>query len=388
MVESQTTRFKLPQWSAGTDAYPGRTGFNNFLKLLEDQAALVYPSGPISNRPSSGAFGRFYLATDQGGTGRLYYDGGSGWVELNTNGGGGPGQPLAIGGSGSEGVGNRSARADHTHPLPLATAANHGALASQHFDLLNKATPNVEPQTLAQRNYQSQLSVGNPTHADHAVNRRYIDNIGSHTIQPGQLVRRWDGSGSNGTIHVPTPTAPADAVNKGYADDLGAASIIPSAIVRRWSSADNGAISGPDPGKPEFYATKRYVDGRTSRPEWKENATEIPYGLDHVVELSRLLLAFDYKTTDDVPAHVRGETGVLGAYVTDVARIMPLLAIDSDDDGAPERIRETRMVWPAIRAIGQLHDQLEDRDEKIANLEDENDKLHDRIRAIENHLGL
>lgn len=224
MAVTQTPRFALPQWSSGTDSYPGRTGFNEILALLETKAAIAFPSGLLTNRPTGGTFGRFYLATDQGTDGRLYYDGGSGWIELNTNGGGGPGQPILIGGTASEGISNRSARADHTHVLPLATAANHGALSAQHYDMLDKATANV------------------------------VDNA---------IVRRT----SAGHIYLPpTGFGPWDAVTREYVDmktgdTSGAtAAVVGGAIVRRWSS---GHVSGPDPDKPEFYTTKRYVDNKT-----------------------------------------------------------------------------------------------------------------------------
>lgn len=227
MAVTQTPRFTLPQWSAGTDSYPGRTGFNDILGLIEDQAAIAYPSGLIANRPASGAFGRFFLATDQGTSGRLYYDGGSGWIELNTNGGGGIPTAVTVGGTAvatDEGSSNRSARADHIHRLPLATTLIHGAMSSQHYALLNASTASV---------------------VNNAILRRT----------------------SSGNVFLPTSGwGASDAVPKQYVDDKTAdldaatAGITGNTIVKRWSS---GHISGPDPDKPEFYATKRYVDGKT-----------------------------------------------------------------------------------------------------------------------------
>lgn len=398
MAETQTTRFKLPQWSLGTDPYPGRVGWNNILKLLEDQAAIAFPSGPLSGRPQSGTFGRFYLANDQGTpaapVSRLFYDSGSGWVELNTNGGGGPGTPIAINGTATEGTSSRSARADHVHSFPFATSGNPGALAPQHFDLLNGATALLHSGMLVRRTSGSQVVVPTtPGGTNDAASKAYVDtktaDIGtaSHTVKPGELVRRWSGTGSNGTIHLPDPTAAEDGVNKRYADALGSSSFTGQGgkIVRRWGSEH---VSGPDPDKPEFYATKRYVDGRVSRAEWKVNAAPIQHGLDQVVELSQRLIQFDYRNTEDVPASVRGTTGQIGAYVEDVARIMPGLTIDSEDDGRPERIREAQMVWPAIRAIGQLEQKVQEKDARIAALVTENAALNDRIHRIEGYLGL
>jgi hypothetical protein len=224
MAQTNTTRFKLPQWSAGTDNYPGRTGFNNFLKLLEDQAAIVYPSGPISSRPASGVFGRFYLANDQGGDGRLYYDGGSGWVELNTNGGGGAGRALAIGGTAVEGSSNRSARADHTHPLPLASGSGAGAMSAAQYEILNSAATTVTASALVRRTSSGNIAVPTtPAGNNDAASKAYVDSRGGGSsdvdnatgnIVPGALVRR----GSDGGFLVPTPTHVSHPTTKTYVD--------------------------------------------------------------------------------------------------------------------------------------------------------------------------
>lgn len=385
MAVTETSRFRLPQWSAGTDPYPGRTGFNNILRLLEDQAAIAYPSGPIGSRPQSGTFGRFYLATDQGTpanpVSRLYYDGGSGWVEINTNGGGGPGTRVVIGGTPTEGISSRSARADHTHDLPYANSTTAGALSPQHYDLLAGATATATAGQIPRRTSSGQLIVPTtPGGSTDATSKSYVDaatadiRTASYLVRPGELVRRWSGSGSNGTIHVPDPTGPSDACNKRYADDLGSASYtgFGGAIVRRWGSEH---VSGPDPDKPEFYATKRYVDARVSRQEWKTNEEPIPYGRDEVTALAARLMRFDYRDTEDVPASVRGETGHLGAYVADVADIMPGLTVDSEDDGLPERIKDRELIWPALRAIGQLSTALDAATRELEELREQVNRL-------------
>lgn len=61
-------------------------------------------------------------------------------------------------------------------------------------------------------------------------------------------------------------TAVNSVINRGFFDNETAAlrsataSIIGGEIVKRWST---GHVSGPDPDKPEFYTTKRYVDAKT-----------------------------------------------------------------------------------------------------------------------------
>ena len=248
MAQTNTTRFKLPQWSQGTDPFPGRTGWNNILKLLEDQAAIAFPSGPVSSRPQSGTFGRFFLATDQGTpqapASRLYYDGGTGWVELNTNGGGGPGTAIAIGVL--EGSSNRSARADHVHSFPLATSGGPGALSPQHFELLNGAASTVENGMLVRRTSGGGIVVPTtPGTSDHATSRSYVDNVaGTYQATPNTLVRRF----SNGHFRVPNAPGPDDAVNLRTAEAVGTTDATPNAIsalrdIRSPSAPNSGAVT-------------------------------------------------------------------------------------------------------------------------------------------------
>ena len=313
MAVTKTPRFSLPQWSAGTDAYPGRVGFNEIHQLLEDQAAVVFPSGPVAARPRSGTFGRFFLATDQGSGGRLYYDGGTGWIELNTNGGGGAGQAVVIGGVGSEGSSDRSARSDHTHPLPMATAANHGAMSSAHFEALTRATMQATAGTLAQRDNSGRLSAANPN-----------PTVGTNLVTVSYLNTRLDS----------TADATWDAV--------------PNTPVVRGS---DGTFYVASPTKGQNPTTKLYVDARVSRAEWKTNTRPAPYGL---AELRRIAPAlFDYREDEEVPAEARGTTDVLGAMVGDVATVMPLLTV-TGEDGEPERIKDRELIWVAVQAIREL----------------------------------
>lgn len=327
MAVTKTPRFSLPQWSAGTDAYPGRVGFNEIHQLLEDQAAVVFPSGPVANRPRSGTFGRFFLATDQGSGGRLYYDGGGGWIELNTNGGGGPGAPVVIGGSGSEGSSDRSARSDHTHTLALATTANHGAMASQWVTLLEGATMQAASNTLALRDSAGRLTAAYPN-----------SSVTTSVATVGYINTRL-GSTSNGT----------------------------------WDNiANTPAVRGADgtfyvspPVKGLNPATKTYVDGKVSRAQWKTNTRPIPYGL---AELRRTTPAlFDYRDDADVPAEARGATDVIGSMVAQVHAVMPLLTIPGED-GEPERIKDRELIWVVVEAIRELAAAHDRTSQEIAEL--------------------
>lgn len=389
MAESQTTRFRLPQWSQGTDPYPGRTGWNNILMLLEDQAAIAFPSGPIANRPRSGTFGRFFLATDQGTptapVSRLYYDGGTGWVELNTNGGGGPAAAIAINGTASEGTSSRSARADHVHDFPLASSSRAGALAPQHFDLLNGASSTPDSGMLVRRTSSGNVVVPLVPGGDtNAASKSYVDNdAGTSSLVNGALVRRY----TNGCFRAGMATHDDDVVSQKFMWSQTSASLTggEGKIMRRWASGVGALVADPD--NTMATANKRYVDGRVSRQAWKENARPLPYGLDEVVQLARKAKLYDYKPGEDAPLSVRGEKNHLGAYVEDVHAIMPLLAVDGED-GAPERITDRELIWPAYMAIAQLEERDREKDAKIAALVAENAALNDRIHRIEGYLGL
>lgn len=219
MATSFTARFGLPIANAGTDPVPGRVTTNEIYLAIEGRAAIMLPAGPIADRPQPGTGQQLYLAIDQGDGGRLYVDNGSQWVSVAGVGGGGPGLPIAVNGNGVEGTSSLPARADHTHPLPLANASRHGALSSEHFAMLQKAS-----------------SIG----------------------AAGSLVI----SGTGGDVVVATnPAGPNSATSKTYVDNIGTPAPSGGVIVRRWSG---GEVSGPDPTRPEFYATKRYVDNAST----------------------------------------------------------------------------------------------------------------------------
>lgn len=299
MAVTKTPRFQLDQWSASSDTRPDRVDTNRIHALIESQAAKVYPSGVLSDRPATNIFGSFYLATDQGVDGRLYYNGGSGWVALNTVGGGGPGKPLIINGDGDEGSSLLAARADHTHPLPLATRDNAGAMASQWAELMENATSSATAGTIPIRDSGGRLTAQRPTAAQHVATKDYVDNAGSSGPFPGLASRS-----TSGQMSVTTPTHPLHCANK------------------------------------------QYADSRASRREWKTNIRENPYGLEEILQVDTYL--YDYK--DGAPAVGTDE---LGPMVDELARVMPLLTTEGDD-GAPERIRDRAFIPVLIQAVQEL----------------------------------
>lgn len=356
MAVTKTPRFQLDQWSASSDPRPGRVDTNRIHALIESQAAKVYPSGVLSDRPATNVFGSFYLATDQGVDGRLYYNGGSGWVALNTVGGGGPGKPVVINGTGGEGSSLLAARADHTHAIPLATASRAGAMASQWAELMENATSTAAAGTIPIRDSGGRLTSQRPISAQHVATKDYADTLGTPANAGNTIMRR----NSAGQVAVSNPTGAWDAANKEYVDSR----IYPVSqyerggeVMRRWSSGRGGNVE--DPYNPLECANRRYVDSRSSRREWKTNIRENPYGLEEILQVDTYL--YDYK--DGAPAVGTDE---IGPMVDELARVMPLLTTDGDD-GAPERIRDRAFIPVLIQAVQQLSQRV---DELSTELED------------------
>lgn len=357
MAVTKTTRFQLPQWSQGTDPRPGRVDTNQIHQLIESQAAKVYPSGTYANRPSTNIFGSFFMATDQGVDGRLYWNSGSKWVALNTVGGGGVGRPVVINGTATEGASLLAARADHTHTIPLATKNQAGAMASQWAELCENATAAATANTVAIRDSSGRLTANPPVSAKHVATMDWVENTVGSTGTGGMTLARRD---TAGRINVSMPVTANHATPKAYVDDrvqpMNAYAVGGTGIMR-WSSGVGGNVEDPD--NPMTIANKRYVDSRASRREWKTNIRENPYGLDEILQVDTYL--YDYK--DSAPATGTDE---IGPMVDEVARVMPLLAIDGDD-GAPERARDRAFIPVLIQAVQELAQRV---DELSAELED------------------
>lgn len=356
MTVTQTPRFRLPQWSQGSDPRPGRVDTNQIHQLIESQAAKVYPSGLYANRPTAGTFGSFYMATDQGENGRLYADFGSGWVALNTTGGGGPGRPIVINGTATEGSSLQSARADHTHSIPLATRTNAGAMASQWAEMMEKATSTATANTLAVRDSSGRLVAQKPVSALHVATKDYVDTAGSTGPQPGLAARN-----TAGQMSVSSPTHALHAANKGYVDDRVPrmdAYATPNTGIMRWSTGRGGNVE--DPYNPMEVSNRRYVDSRASRAAWKTNIQPLDNVLDDLCEVN--VVRYDYR--DDAPAT---GTGIHGALVEQVACHLPHL-VTIGDDGEPERIKDRELVFVLVKAVQELTQRVESLDEELSHV--------------------
>ena len=360
MAETSTPRVKLPKWSAGSDPHPDRVKTNAIHDLIETQVALFVPTAVLSKRPAAGVEGRLFCASDQGADGRVYYDNGTTWVALNTTGGGGPGLPIVINGTGTEGSSVQSARADHTHAIPLATKSNAGAMPSQWAQLCGDATSAATANTVAVRDSGGRLTANPPVSAKHVATMDWVLNAGSTGPQAGLAARN-----PAGQMSVGNPTAPQHATNKAYVDGK-----IPDydkyatgdTLIQRWSNGRGGNVE--DPSNPMELANRRYVDSRSSRREWKTNIRENPYGLDEILQVDTYL--YDYK--DGAPA---AGTDEIGPMVDELARVMPLLTTDGDD-GAPERVVDRRFIPVLIQAVQELSRRV---DELSTELED----CYDRV---------
>ena len=355
MAETRTARVQLPQWSEGSDPRPDRAKTNAIHQAIENQMVIDVPAGQLKNRPVQGTRGRLFCATDQGSDGRVYYDNGTTWVALNTTGGGGPGLPIVINGTGAEGSSLQSARADHTHAIPLATKDNAGAMPSQWAQLCADATSAPTPGTVAVRDSGGRLTANPPTSAQHVATRDWVENAGSTGPLPGLASRN-----TAGQMSVGNPTDPRHATPKSYVDDRvqkGDPYATGGTLMQRWSSGRGANVE--DPYNPLECANRRYVDSRSSRREWKTNIQELPYGLEELLQVD--LYMWDYK--DGAPATGENE---MGPMVDELARVMPLLTTDGDD-GAPERIRDRAFIPVLIQAVQELAQRV---DELSAERED------------------
>lgn len=173
MAITQTIRFLLKKYGLGSDPHPNREEFNLFIDTIENNAAM-FGQGNTAGRPAAGKRGRFYWDEEAK---RVYYDDGASFNDTNPNGGGGAGAALAIGGDGIEGASARAARADHKHPLPLATTAAPGALSAADKAKLDNSTAAATASTLALRDGNGRISVNTPTAAAHTTTKGYVDDL-------------------------------------------------------------------------------------------------------------------------------------------------------------------------------------------------------------------
>ncbi len=174
MAEQLTPKLGLKKFTSGTDPHPTRTDHNAERDLFDSLVAMA-SKGLFSARPAAGKSGRFYFTTDA--PNRLYFDDGVAWFEVSSNGGGGAGAGLAVGGVGVEGVSTRSARADHTHPLPLATSSVSGAMSAADKAKLDNATAAATASRVVIRDASGRAQFASPSVAADAATKSYVDGL-------------------------------------------------------------------------------------------------------------------------------------------------------------------------------------------------------------------
>ena len=261
MVTSTTKRLGLKKYSEGSDPHPNRTEFNVQIDKLEELTTL-WGQGQTAARPTAGLGGRLYWDEQ---TGRMYWDNGVLWREVTSVGGGGAGAALAIDGNGVEGVSDRTARADHTHPLPLATGSVPGAMSAADKALINAATDAAVFNAIAKRDAAGRLKVGAPVANADAVTKGYADGLFGGAAA---AIHTHTAADITGGIFAPGLLPAATTAQQGAisaADkmkiDRASAAATPNTLMM----ADaNGRYQAAAPSAGGDVTNKTYVDGGLS----------------------------------------------------------------------------------------------------------------------------
>ncbi|AOZ64692.1 minor tail protein [Arthrobacter phage Chocolat] len=257
MAVSTTPRFGVETYSAGTDPHPGRTKFNERMLAFEALAAIA-TQGATGSRPSAGKGRAFYWDTT---VDRLYFDNGTAWKEVTTNGAGGPGAAIVPGAAAVEGTSSRSARADHTHSLPLATAAVNGAMAAADKAKLDAASAAPTPNTLVMLDANGRTQVAAPSAGGDTTNKTYVDaQVATRATTAHSHAAADISSGVLAAARLPASTSAAagsmSAADKAKLDAASAAAT-PSTLVLL---DGNGRAAVANPSLAGEIANKGYVD--------------------------------------------------------------------------------------------------------------------------------
>ncbi|WP_427017880.1 hypothetical protein ACQCSX_04495 [Pseudarthrobacter sp. P1] len=259
MAVETTPRLGLKKYTDGSDEHPDRASFNAGQDILEQFVAIAQ-KGDLVARPGAGIANRFFYDT----TGkRLYFDDGAAWVDLNPNGGGGPGSAVVVAGTAVEGVSVRAARADHTHNLALATQTVAGALSVADKKKLDEASAAATPLTLVRLDAAGRAQVAAPAVAADIAPKSYVDGqvgtraLSTHAHDAGDVT-----TGVLAAARLPAATQTAagalSAVDK---KKLDAASSTPTANTLVMLDA-NGRTQIAAPSAAADAANKSYVDGQ------------------------------------------------------------------------------------------------------------------------------
>ncbi|QNJ59592.1 minor tail protein [Arthrobacter phage King2] len=261
MAITTTGRFGFKVYGAGTDPHPNRDEFNALMNLIDSQAARTSQSTTAA-RPAAGKQGTFNWDTTAS---RLFYDNGSSWREVTTNGGGGAGKPIEPGVAGVEGTSARSARADHTHNLPLATASADGAMPATDKALLNTASATPTPNSLVKLDASGRAQVAGPSAGGDIANKTYVDAqvatkaASSHSHDASDVT-----SGTFAAARIPLATTGAagamTAADRTLLNGASAAAT-PSTLVKLDAAGRAQVVS---PSVAADIANKSYVDAQTA----------------------------------------------------------------------------------------------------------------------------
>jgi microcystin-dependent protein len=85
MAESDSPRFGVRRWSAGTDTF-SRAELDASMAAIEAKGA-IFLQGTRAARPAAGVVGRYYMVVGDGtaaNNGLLFYDNGSSWITVGT----------------------------------------------------------------------------------------------------------------------------------------------------------------------------------------------------------------------------------------------------------------------------------------------------------------
>lgn len=214
MAITNTPRLGIERWSHGTDRHPPRAVWDAQQAILDDLVAIDRQYPRLADRPAAGVRGTYCWVEENG---VLYRDDGAQWRPI-VQFGGGAGAAVVVGGSGAEGTSARTARADHSHPLPLATASAHGGMSSADKKKLDGATSAATASTLAQRDsaggaaFSAVTASSAPSTAAHLTRKDYVDGLvgGVHVptmIPSGANLDAYTTSG----VYVQTSHASAQA---------------------------------------------------------------------------------------------------------------------------------------------------------------------------------
>lgn len=258
--------------------------FWNGTSWVNSASSVAY--GLLSARPAASASNdkTLYYATDNS---LLYVSNGSAWTQVSSFGSGessavsiagtsgngtstsyaradhthaGPGfgSPTAVtsyGQSAVTGTATTVAHSDHTHGTPAHTDTEHSGI---HLNALAAPTGDVS------LNSHNLTSVADPTSAQHAATKNYVDtrSLSNFSAPTGDL-----SIGTHKLTNVTDPASDQDAATKHYVDHHAVTN--DNSPAADWSVANHKITSLATPTDDYDAANKLYVDNKVQGLTWK-----------------------------------------------------------------------------------------------------------------------